>query len=81
MECLKYGAVSTEGADFFAVNSWFVDQAGFGDFQAALVQLQVQENMDDVDGINLAKERETLRPLVNEIDLRVSYNTGNFVTS
>ena len=36
----------------------------------ALVQLRVQENVDDVDGIHLAQEMEKLRPLVNKTDLR-----------
>ena len=43
------------------------------------MQLQVQENVDDVDGINLAQAREKLRHPVNTTDLMVSYNAGNFV--
>jgi len=64
----------------FALN-WFADRAEFGDFQTALMQLQVQENVDEVDGINLAQARGKLRLPVKTIDLRVSYNAGNFVTS
>lgn len=46
----------------------------------ALVQLKVQQNVDDVDGINRAQGSEKRRPLVNKTYLRVPYNAGYFVT-
>jgi hypothetical protein len=62
------------------VNNWFAPRPRFVDFPMALVQLKVQQNVDDVDGINRAQGSEKRRPLVNKTYLRVPYNAGYFVS-